>query len=169
MNPVRAIVTTTTGSVTNVSIFLLQPSGSNTQLWIRAVWEVDYVNLPVDANSDTAPDVPCVFASVRRYVADTLTHYYDCVYRDAVITDVGIPCAHFERADRLAYSEAASIDRFKKAGNQPFYLLWWPDPAVSRLKGTTATAYTATQPQSAYGKHEGQTSYLFVIPQFPAL
>jgi prepilin-type N-terminal cleavage/methylation domain-containing protein len=162
------VVTTTTGSITNVSIFLLQPSGSNTQLWVRAVYEVDYVNLPVDSNDNRAPDVPCVFASVRRYVSDTLTHYYDCVYREADITEAGIPCAHFERGDRAVYTEG-TIDRFKKAANQPFYLLWWPDPGLSKLKGTTATTYASSVPQSAYSKHEGQTSYFFIIPQFPAL
>jgi len=161
--------TTTTNFVTNASIFLLQPSGSNNELWIRAVYEIDYVGLPVNAASSTAPDVPCVFASVRRYVADTLTHYYDVVYREAELQDVGIPCAHFERAERLIYPEAG-VDQFKKAGNHPFYLVWWPDPGVQRLKGTVSEPpYPTSSPQSAYAKHEGQTSYVFVVPQFPAL
>jgi hypothetical protein len=116
----------------------------------------------------TAPDVPCVFASVRRYVSDTLTHYYDCVFRESSVADAGIPCAHFERGDRTVFVESG-IDRFKQAANQPFYLLWWPDPGMSKLRGTTATTYSTSQPQSSYGKHEGQTSYFFVIPQFPAL
>jgi hypothetical protein len=47
--------------------------------------------------------------------------------------------------------------------------MWWPDPAMQRLAGTAATAYASTSPQAAYAKHEGQTSYTFVIPQFPAL
>lgn len=162
------VVTNTTGPITNASIFLLQPSGSNTQLWVRAVYEVDYLNLPVNPNDFRAPDVPCVFASVRRYVSDTLTHYYDCVFRESAVTDAGIPCVNFERSDRAVFPEG-TIDRFKKAGNQPFYLLWWPDPAMSKLRGTSATAYASSVPQSAYGKHEGQTSYFFIIPQFPAL
>src|SRR6185295_4238511 len=62
---------TTTNYITNASIFLLQSSGSNTQLWIRAVYEIDFVNLPADGAA-TSPDVPCVFASVRRYVDSTL-------------------------------------------------------------------------------------------------
>lgn len=159
---------TSTHLVTNASIFLLQPSGSNGQLWIRAVYEIDYVGLSVNPDDPAAPDVPCVFASVRRYVSDTLTHYYDVVYRDASLSDVGPPCANFERAERAVYVEA-SADKFKKAANQPFYMLWWPDPGMQRLKGTTATNYAADSPQSAYARHEGQTSYTFVVPQFPAL
>lgn len=161
-------VTTSTNPVTNASIFLLQPSGSNGQLWIRAVYEIDYIGLDVNPNEATAPDVPSVFASVRRYVDGTLTHYYDIVYREATLSDVGTPCAHFERSERGVYVEN-SVDRFKKAANQPFYLVWWPDPAMQRLKGTAATAYAETSPQASYAKHEGQTSYYFVIPQFPAL
>lgn len=153
-----------TDYVTNASIFLLQPSGSNTQLWIRCVYEIDYVDIPVNPDN---PDVPCVFASVRRYVADTLTHYYDVVYRDATRAQAGPAVAHFERADRAVYSETG-LDKYKKAGNQPFYLIWWPDPGLNRLRGTTATTYSASTPQAAYAKHEGQTSYFLVVPQFPA-
>lgn len=158
----------TTNAVTNASIFLIQPSGSNGQLWIRSVYEIDYVGLPVSSTDSAAPDVPCVFASVRRYVSDTLTHYYDVVYREASLTDVGVPCVNFERADRTIYTESA-VDKFKKAANQPFYLIWWPDPGFQRLKGTSATTYASTSPRASYAKHEGQTSYYFVVPQFPAL
>lgn len=164
----ETITTTTTQQITNATIFLLQPSGSNTQLWVRAVYEIDYVGLAVDANNPKAPDVPCVFGGVRRYVSDTLTHYYDCVFRDATLEDAGIPCVHFERADRAVFTESA-VDRFKRAANQPFYLIWWPDPGRPRLEGTASVTYAADAPQSSYAKHEGQTSYLFVVPQFPAL
>lgn len=159
---------TYSGPLTNASIFLIQPSGSNSQLWVRAVYEIDYVNLPVNANDPAAPDVPCVFASVRRYVDSTLTHLYDVVYREATVADVGPPCVNFERGERIVYSESA-VDPFKKAANQPFYMIWWPDPGMPRLTGTTATAYGTAAPQSAYSKHEGQTSYFFVVPQFPPL
>lgn len=169
-DPVTGTTSTSTGFVTNASIFILQPSGSNGQIWIRSVYEIDYVGLPVNASNPAAPDVPCVFASVRRYVSNTLTHYFDVVYREAALSDVGIPCAHFERAARRKLAESNSIQMFKMAANQPFYLLWWPDPAVQRLKGTVSDPpYDAATPQSTYAKHEGQTSYVFVIPQFPAL
>lgn len=163
------VITTATLPITNASIFLLQPSGSNSQIWLRAVYEVDYVSLPVVSGNATSPDVPCVFASVRRYVSSTLTHYYDCVYRNAPVTDAGIPFVHFERSDRSVFVESGA-DRFKKAANQPFYILWWPDPGMAALRGTaSATTYAGTAPQSAFWKHEGQSSYYFVVPQFPAL
>jgi len=160
------IVTTSTQAITNATVFLLQPSGSNTQLWIRCVYEMDYIGLTPDASQASAPDVPCVFASVRRYVDHTLTHYYDCVFRDALVSQAGIPCAHFERASRTIVAEGAA-DVFKRAANQPFYLMWWPDPGLPRLQGTGG-GYAGGTPQAAYARHEGQTSYLFVIPQFPA-
>ena len=164
------ITTTSTfsGPVTNASIFLLQPSGSNSEIWVRAVYEIDYVNLPVNASDASAPDVPCVFGSVRRYVDGTLTNYYDVVFREASVADVGPPCVHFERSERAVFTESG-VDRFKKAANQPFYMIWWPDPGVQRLAGTTAGSYGSTDPQSAYAKHEGQTSYFFIVPQFPPL
>ncbi len=170
VNPSTGVTTTTTttGYVTNATVFLLQPSGLNTQLWIRSVWEIDYVNMPADGSVATSPDVPCVFGTVRRYVDNTLTNYYDVVFRDAAMADAGIPAAHFERDARGVYTETA-VDKYKKAGAQPFYLLWWPDPGLSRLKGTSAGTYGATAPQAAYAAHEGQTSYFFVVPQFPAL
>lgn len=161
--------TAITGPVCNATVFLLQASGSNTQLWIRAVYEIDYVSLPKSATDPLAPDVDCVLGSVRRYVSGALTHYYDVVYRGAATSQAGPACAHFERGSRAAYSEASAIQKFKIAGNQPFYLIWWPDPGVASLAGTTSGTYTSTQPQSAYALHEGQTSYMFVVPQFPAL
>ncbi len=161
------IVTTSTQAITNATVFLLQPSGSNTQLWIRCVYELDYLAMTPNSSDAAAPDVSCVFASVRRYVDYTLTHYYDCVFRDSTVSDAGVPCVHFERADRAIVAEGAA-DIFKRAANQPFYLMWWPDPGLARLQ-TTGGSYTAGTPQAAYARHEGQTSYVFVIPQFPAL
>lgn len=161
--------TTVTGPVSNASVFMLQASGSNTQLWVRAVYEIDYVNLPKSTSDVLAPDVNCVLGSVRRYVSGTLTHYYDVVFREATTAQIGPACVHFERSNRAAFSEAAGIQKFKLAGNQPFYLIWWPDPGASTLASTTSGSYSATTPQSAYALHEGQTSYLFVVPQFPAL
>ena len=157
---------TTTRFVTNGSIMLLQPSGANTELWLRAVYEIDYIAF----NDNTgATQVPCVYATVRRYVNGTLTNYYDVVYRDAQLSQIGVPFVHFENAARSQVTETSSIERFKLARNQPFYLIWWPDPAVSRPVGTAdAATYASTAPQAAYAKHEGQTSYFFAVPQFPA-
>lgn len=168
--PMTSGTTTSTviGPVTNASIFLIQPSGSNSQLWVRAVYEIDYINLPTDGAVPTAPDVNCVFASVRRYVNGTLTHYYDVVYRGSNISQAGPPLVHFERSSRAGLSEAASIQKFKKAATQPLYMIWWPDPGSATLAGTAAGTYNSSDPQSSYSQHEGQTSYVFVVPQFPA-
>ncbi len=156
-----------TNYVTNGSIFILQPSGSTTELWLRAVYEIDYLAYK-DLNNRNAAypaGVPCVHASVRRYVNSVLTNFYDIVYKESDLTQVGIPFVHFERAARTNVVESA-VTKWKAAGNQPFYLIWWPDPAMSRLKGTALGTYT-NLPQADYAKHEGQTSFNFVIPQFP--
>jgi type II secretory pathway pseudopilin PulG len=145
--------------ITNGSIFILQPSGSPTEIWIRAVYEIDYVSFLDRATR------PCVYASVRRYVSEVLTHYYDVVFRESSLQDVGIPFVHFERGLRTNVVEAA-VTPFKAAGNHPFYLVWWPDPAAYRLRGTTVGSYTGLR-QANYAKHEGQTSLSFVVPQFP--
>jgi prepilin-type N-terminal cleavage/methylation domain-containing protein len=157
---------TTTHQITNATVFLMAPSGSNEEMWVRAIYEIDYINVPA-AGTANSPDVPCVLGSVRRYVGTTLTHYYDVVFRNSIIEQAGIPCVHFEKQTRASVTEASSIQAFKAAGNQPFYMLWWPDPGISGLKGSASVTYSG--PRAEYAKHEGQSSYMFVVPQFPAL
>ena len=58
------------------------------------------------------------------------------------------------------------------AANQPFYQVWWPDPAIPRLKSTAmltgaSPTYAAGTMRAEYAKHEGQTSFSFIVPQFP--
>lgn len=155
----------TSGSVTtfltNGSVFILQPSGGTTELWTRAVYEIDYIPYTDAANNNT----PSVHASVRRYVNDVLTNYYDIVYNDSTLAQVGIPFVHFERALRANVSES-TVTPYKAAINQPFYMMWWPDPSMPTLKGTALGTYTGLR-QADYAKHEGQTSFTFVFPQFP--
>lgn len=153
--------------VTNGSIFILQPSGSTTEIWLRAVYEIDYVGYKdlAETHYPYATGMPCVHASVRRYVNNVLTHFYDIVFRESDLSMAGVPFVHFERAVRTNVTEDG-ITKWKSAGNQPFYLIWWPDPAMPRLKGTAPGIYTGL-PLADYAKHEGQTSFTFVIPQFP--
>lgn len=159
-------VGTVTTPLVNGSVFILQPSGSPTEIWVRAVYEIDYIGFNDTAQRTSAypSGVPCVHASVRRYVDGTLTNFYDVVFRESTTAMVGVPFVHLERAVRTNVVESA-VTNFKVAANHPFYLMWWPDPAASSLRGTAITTYTGLR--TAYSKHEGQTSFTFVVPQYP--
>ncbi len=148
------------GYLTNGTIFCLQPSGSATQMWVRAVWEIDYVPFT------DATGTPCLYATVRRYVNTTLTFYYDIVFRNSTLAQVGVPFVHFERSARNTVTEGNA--NFKLARNQPFYMIWWPDPSMSGIS-TTATAATYTGARASYWRKEGQTSSVIIVPQYPAL
>lgn len=148
-----------TTPLVNGSIFIIQTSGSASEIWIRAVYEIDYIPFSDDGT-------PCVHASVRRYVDSVLTNFYDIVFRNSQIGDIGVPFVHFERSARTNVVEPA-ITPWKAAPNQPFYLIWWPDPTAANLKGTSRATYTGLR-QANYAKHEGQTSFTFVVPQFPS-
>ncbi|MCB1096752.1 MAG: hypothetical protein KDN22_14330 [Verrucomicrobiae bacterium] len=147
----------------NATIFLLQPSSSESQLWVWSIWEIDFVTV-------TSPE-PGTYASVRRYVNSTLTRVYDVFYPAGANTATfGVPFVHFELKNRSVLNEGASIDRFKVAESQPFYFVWWPDPSTPILEaGANASTYGSSDPRSAYAMHEGQTSYFFVVPMFPSL
>ena len=148
---------------TNATIFLLQPSSSETELWVWSIWEIDFVAV-------TSPESG-TYASIRRYVNSTLTRVYDVFYPTGNNTaGFGVPFVHFELKNRNALVEGSSIDRFKVAETQPFYFVWWPDPSVPILEaGTNAATYGSSDPRAAYAAHEGQTSYFFVVPMFPSL
>ena len=152
-----------TATEKNASIFVLHPSGAEDELWVWAVYEIDFVDV-------TNPEAG-TFASVRRYVNGTLTHFYDILYPLGDNTpQFGPPMALFERRARLIYSEGSTIDRFKKAADSPFYFLWWPDPAMPILEaGPQAATYLVSDPRAAYALHEGQTGYFFVVPMFPSM
>ncbi len=162
-----------TTHVTNGTIFILQPSGSPSELWIRAVYEIDYIGYADTSNRNATytAGVPCVHASVRRYVNSVLTNFYDVVFSESTLADVGIPFVHYERAVRTNVTESA-VTKWKVAANQPFYQIWWPDPGVSRLTSSAvltggSPTYASTTMLANYAKHEGQTSISFITPQFP--
>lgn len=154
----------------NGSIFILQMSNNDTTLSLRAVYDIDLL--------DVADPSGSTYASVKRFVGATLTHFYDVLYQgpgnDQSPTSFGPAFACFERSVRKAYTESAGIatqaNAFKRATDRPFYFIWWPDPATPRLGGTpTTTAYLGSDARSYYSKHENQTSWMFTVPIFPPL
>lgn len=135
----------------NLSIMVIDRSDDPAQLSVRAVYEVDFVR---------STGTPAgTYASVRRYRGTTLTQYYDVFYPDlpdgtTVSASDFFVAASFERSGRTTGDSPLRL-----AANQPFYFVWWPDPASSLLPvGTDFTNAMA-----------GQTSYFLVVPMFPAL
>ena len=163
-------------TATNCSIFVLGYSSDAAFLSVTAVYDVDIVKTTSPAG---------FYASVRRYVATPsaaakLTAYYDVFYPpydDAMwptTKDNFTPLwVAFERQSRLYLSPAEStdIDRFKKAREKPFCMIWWPDPAASTLGMYRAsnTSYTTSDPRAVYNHMAGRTSFMFTVPLFPAL
>jgi len=160
-------------AASNGSVFIVQPSLNTepNQLTVRSVWEVDLV--PVVGGTSTPGGT---YATVRRYVGTTLTHYYDTFYKDDA-TAFGPVMVHFERTARASSGPSATTagEAFKRAGSHSFYLMWWPDPGAPNLRpsggGTPAdlngTALAAGDFRNGYAQHYGQTSLFFVVPMFP--
>ena len=144
----------------NLSIFVLAPSHDVSELKVRAIYEVDFVS---------AASPPGVYASVRRYQNGVCSDFYDVFYPDSAGTVEFLPVvASFERYARRATNEGAN-DLFKVAGNRPFSMVWWPDPAADTLKAESTTTFDSAQPRSAYANMTGRTSFFMVLPLFPAL
>lgn len=166
----RGLPPTNTG---NGTFFIVQPSLNTepNQLTVRCLWEIDFV--PVVGSTTTPAGT---YATVRRYVGTTLTHYYDTFYKDDA-SGFGPVMVHFERAARASTGPSATAvgEAFKRAAGQSFYFMWWPDPSAPNLRpsgGTTPTdlngsAVTGTDFRTGYSSHFGQTSLFFVVPMFP--
>jgi hypothetical protein len=76
----------------------------------------------------------------------------------------------FDRAVRRSVVEDSVLgrDRFKVAGERPFYFIWWPDPAMTDL-ASLALAGQPREARRAYNHMGGRTSFMFTVPIFPAL
>jgi hypothetical protein len=146
----------------NASIFILRKSSDPAVLTVRAVYEMDFL----DVNNP-----PGIYATVRRYEGALMTDYYDIFYPATPGTTQGFTptMAAFERRARATVEETAAIDAFKEAAERPFYFVWWPDPA---LRGLFAPAVAPADPGNARDHYQnlgGQTSFFLVLPMFPAL
>lgn len=166
----------------NLSIFVLGYSKFSGYLKVNAIYDIDIIRF----TGTTEPNG--IFASVKRYAdaaasttPSTLSYMggYDVFFPPSVpnptsasqwATDGFTPLfITFERATRLALRETpATIDRFKRASERPFYFIWWPDPAARHL-GSVANTLASTDPRQAYNQMGGRTAFMFTVPMFPAL
>lgn len=156
------------------SIYLLGYSSNATTIPVLAVYDLDLVTAKDPNNSAVTVGN---YVTLRRYVANTLTDYYDVIYPiSGTGTDSWYPAiVSFERQSRKAINEGTSIDRFKVAREKPFYFIFWPDPSRDSLKlpsGNTTSllnpGFSSSDPRKAYNHMAGRTSYMFTVPLFPS-
>ncbi len=163
------------GTTPNFTIFILGYSANATTIPVLAVYDLDVVTA-TDPNA-TSTTIG-TYVALRRYVGTALTAYYDVFYRLSGTAESFTPSVvAFERRSRLAIAEGSTtIDRFKKAAEQPFYFIFWPDPAEDSLAiplnaqpgGVLNGTYGTTDPRRVYNHMGGRTSFMFTIPMFPS-
>ena len=158
------------------TIFVLGFSKTANELSVIATYDIDVIKV-------IKPDG--FFASVRRYIGPPVLNVsepegYDVFFppydynsttwsNSNGTTDGFTPLfVAFERSARTAVSEGTSIDRFKKAAERPFYMIWWPDPGARDLR-KQPNSYPSTDPRAAYNHQGGRTSFMFTVPVFPSL
>lgn len=165
----------------NLSIFVMGYSKFEGYLKVNAIYDIDVIRFSAISEPNG------YHASVKRYTdssnssTPTTLKYisgYEVFYPPSVpnatkesqwSTDGFAPLyVTFERASRLALRESTTIDRFKRAYERPFYMIWWPDPATRHL-GAVANTFASSDPRQAYNHMAGRTSFMFVVPMFPAL
>ena len=136
----------------NLSVLMLRKSASRTSLNLHCIYEIDFVR----------PSSPGgVYAAVRRYEGSVLTDFYDVFYPDLSDT-TALNSDYFYVSAVFGRSALASTNGF--AGNiaseQPFYFVWFPDPASPTLPASSS---------SYMNSMSDQTSLLMVTPMFPSL
>ena len=146
----------------DLSVFIISPFTAS-QVSIVAVYDLDLI-----------PVTNGTYAAVRRYQADLVTAYYDVLFESGT-GDAFSPLAVFFSRRGLAPTETNTTkSRFMVAEEHPFYLMWWPDPAMRTLANPThATPPNPSAPVGSavwdYYRMGGRTRYLFTFPAFPAL
>jgi len=156
----------------SLTVYILGYSANASTIPILATYDLDVVP------AQTSGVNMGYYVSVRRYVGNNLTNYYDCVFKlSGDGTDSWYPpVVAFERQSRKGVVEGSTtIDRFKIAEEKPFFLMWWPDPSRDTLRlpsGNTTSnfnpSFATTDPRKAYNHMAGRTAYMFAVPMFPS-
>jgi len=145
----------------DLTIVLLQPSGLATELNVLSLYDLDVVAVPGLGN----------YVAVRRYVAGELTAYYDVLYPPASGTAFLPLAVHFYRRGLAPYEGNEEVSKYMIAEEQPFYLVWWPDPSARTLEAVVDPPEPSGPAGSAvwdYYQMGGRTRFLFTVPAFPS-
>ena len=146
-------------ATTNATVFVVgglqsQDADDNT-LRMIAIYEIDFVTTTSPAGT---------YASVRRYAPTSSlvpTDYYHTFYPGEDNSSGGFrPIAVF-------FGRQDAGGTYDIAPNHPFSFLWWPDPLISRLGGSSVPAAGGSPLRSAYANMAGRTSLFTVLPAFP--
>ncbi len=143
---------------------------SATRLSALSIWEIDYIQYQ---DTDETPAQPYVFTSVRRFAprsADNvglITFSYDFVIKNKLLANVGVPFVHFGRAA----STGVVTPTMNLAINQPFYMVWWPDPSIANPKPPVGAINPSLAGNVAgavnYASKNGTSTQVMIVPQFP--
>lgn len=145
----------------NLSVFIIEPGGTEGVFAVKAVWEVDLI-------ATTNPEG--TYVSVRRYETTNLTDYYDIFYEGAGIGSEFRPlCVFYERAARAIPAQPTSLNSTVIAENIPYYYLFWPDPSTAVLEDAVASSYAESSLQYHIQDMGNRTQFFFVVPMFPSL
>ncbi len=149
-------------TATNLSIFIFEPSESQSFLKVRSVYEVDFA---------TASSPSGTMASVRRYAGTNAvpTEFYDVFYPSSTNTVAFSPLAAFFQTGAMTNGITDPSVGNSHPATRPTYLIWWPDPSQPTLEGATAPTLDANDARYDYRNMAGRTQFFFVVPQFPAL
>ena len=101
-------------------MFLLGPSSDIDEIRVNAIYEMDFV---------TPSNRLGTYASVRRYVNDTLTHYYDIFYAPGDGDAFHPPYVTFEHQSRQLAGEGVA-----------FHPLGIHHPGLARCGAVTAAS-----------------------------
>ena len=166
----------------HATIFLTGFSSNPGVVGIVATYEVDVIRM-------AAARPWGFYASVRRYGFDSpgsgtqasvFSSGWEIFYEPSmrVVTSPAQFAAEgfsplfvmFDRAVKRSVVEDSVFgqDRFKVAAEQPFYFIWWPDPAMQDLESLPLSGQPG-EARRAYNHMGGRTSFMFTTPMFPAL
>jgi hypothetical protein len=145
----------------DLTIILLQPSGSATELQVLSIYEMDVI--PVTGLGN--------YVAVRRFVEGALTSYYDILYPAGTGTAFAPAAVQFYRRGLAPYEANAAVAKYMVAEEHPFYLVWWPDPATRTLEARADPPVPTVPVTSAvwdYYRMGGRTRFFFTVPAFPS-
>jgi hypothetical protein len=145
----------------DLTIMLLQPSASATQLRLLSIYEMDVISVTGVGK----------YVAVRRFVDGSLTSYYDILYPTGTGNAFAPAAVYFYRRGLARYETTAAVSKYMIAEEHPFYLIWWPDPAARTLEAPVDPPVPTVANTNAvwdYYRMGGRTRFFFVVPAFPS-
>jgi hypothetical protein len=148
-------------SAEDLTVYLIQPNGDPEELSVLAIYEMDFI--PVSGLG--------TYVAVRRFVEGLLTAYYDVLYPESAGMAFSPVAAHFSRRARAGHETDPDVAKYAVAEEQPFYLMWWPDPSSRTLERVAGAVEPSVEEGSAvwdYFHLGGRTRFFFAVPAFPS-